>query len=364
MMKALVLSVFPAPYRVDVFKGIGEYYNIALFFERLKDENRNKDWFVNNNDSEFLVLNNKESITKFKDELRNINKYDFVLVYDYSTFTAMKLMLKCIVKKIPYVINCDGAFIKSHKIKAIIKRFFVSKATACLASGEHASLYFLNYGAKEENIYFHKFSALHEEDILKSPVNEIEKESIRKKLGLENKKTVISIGQFIYRKGYDVLLSSWLNVNKDYQLIIIGGGEKNEEYLEFINKNKLTNVIILGFKDKSEVFEYYKASDLFVLPTREDVWGLVINEAMACGLPVITTDRCIAGLELVKDDENGYIVPIEDVEQLSEKISYVLGNDDLCEKMQINNIKKISKYTINNVVKSHISTFEKILGEN
>ena len=50
------------------------------------------------------------------------------------------------------------------------------------------------------------------------------------------------------------------------------------------------------------------ASDLFVLPTREDIWGLVINEAMSFGLPIITTRKCIAGTELITDGENGYLL--------------------------------------------------------
>lgn len=56
------------------------------------------------------------------------------------------------------------------------------------------------------------------------------------------------------------------------------------------------------------------AADIFVHPTREDIWGLVVNEAMAKGLPVITTDRCVAGLELIKNESVGRIVPVENID--------------------------------------------------
>ena len=62
------------------------------------------------------------------------------------------------------------------------------------------------------------------------------------------------------------------------------------------------------------------AADAFVLPTREDIWGLVINEAMAYGLPVVTTDRCNAGLELIKNNVNGYVVHVDDKGELAKKL--------------------------------------------
>ena len=60
-------------------------------------------------------------------------------------------------------------------------------------------------------------------------------------------------------------------------------------------ENDLTNVHFVGFKTKEQLEDYYRAADLFVLPTREDIWGLVVAEAMAYGLGVITTNRCNAG---------------------------------------------------------------------
>ena len=83
--------------------------------------------------------------------------------------------------------------------------------------------------------------------------------------------------------------------------------------------------------------------------------GLVINEAMAYGLPVITTDRCVAGLELVKEGANGYIVPTEDAHSLAEAIEKVLCSD--LRKMGESSLEKIRPYTIENMVKVHIDVF-------
>ena len=63
----------------------------------------------------------------------------------------------------------------------------------------------------------------------------------------------------------------------------------------------------MSFMTKKELADWYQAADLFVMPTREDVWGLVVNEAMAYGLPVISSDMCGAASEMVKNGYNGYI---------------------------------------------------------
>jgi len=95
---------------------------------------------------------------------------------------------------------------------------------------------------------------------------------------------------------------------------------------------------------------------VFVLPTREDIWGLVINEAMAYGLPVITTDRCVAGLELVEDGVNGFIVPVKDVKLLAEKMNELLAADTAA--MGAVSLDKVREYTIEGMVRAHKDIFE------
>ena len=77
---------------------------------------------------------------------------------------------------------------------------------------------------------------------------------------------------------------------------------------------------------------------------------------MAYGLPVITTDRCVAGLELVEDGVNGYIVPVEDSQALTEAIKRAFVSD--CQKMGQASLEKIQPYTIENMAKVHAEIFE------
>ncbi len=100
---------------------------------------------------------------------------------------------------------------------------------------------------------------------------------------------------------------------------------------------------------------------MFVLPTRTDIWGLVINEAMAAGLPIVTTDRCVAGMEMIEDAVNGYIVPVNDDQQLAARCVEILSNEMLSRQMKINNLEKIKDYTVEKMAEVHLRVFERFL---
>ena len=183
-----------------------------------------------------------------------------------------------------------------------------------------------------------------------------EKAALRRELGIPQKRMILAVGQCIPRKGFDILLKAAKDLPEDTALCIVGG-EPTEEYLTLREELGLTQVSFPGFQKKEDLAKYYRAADLFTLPTREDIWGLVVGEAMAYGLPVITTDRCVAGLELVEDGVNGFLVPVEDVEALSEKMRKALQGN--LTEMGTASLRKIRPYTIENMAKAHVEILER-----
>ncbi|MDD6678221.1 MAG: glycosyltransferase family 4 protein, partial [Firmicutes bacterium] len=136
--------------------------------------------------------------------------------------------------------------------------------------------------------------------------------------------------------------------------IYIVGGEADERYINLRQELGLEKTVhFWGFRTRDQLTELYKAADLFCLPTREDIWGLVVNEAMAFGLPVVTTEQCVAGMELVENGVNGCLVPIEDPDALSEGLKKILSSD--LEAMGRASLQKIQGYTIENMVKVHLT---------
>lgn len=369
-MKVLILTTVMAPYRVNLFNELGKKCNLVVCFEQKKDIDRNEKWYQKDNEY-FKSISLKKwdkDIKCVKTDIISVYKEenpDFVVFYEYSTNTAMYFMQYCINKKIPYCINCDGAFINHNFIKDKVKKHFIKHAKACLANGKHAREYFLAYGAKEENIFLHKFTTLFQREIIMRKVSNDEKQTLKSKLKIPYKRVYISVGSFIYRKGYDLLLmAAKLTKSNDTGFIIIGGGEKQKEYEEYIKYNQLDNVQLIGYKDKKEIIEYYDVADIFIFPTREDIWGLVINEAMSRGLPIISTNMCIAAKELVEENKNGKIIRANSIDELVNAIREfnMLSPHDL-EEMGYASIEKNKDYTIENLANSHLEVFEKIYEE-
>lgn len=360
--KILILSVYPAPYRVELFKLLSKEFYINAFFENSVGDNRPLDWFKK--DSYFL-LDTPIGQQEYKEKIRRLKQYDIVAIYDYSTAEGRKLIFSCRLQNVPYVVNSDGVMLTAHGnvIKDKLKRFLLSGASAYLASGKMAKNYFLQLGADEDKIHIHTFSTLHSGDISKCPVGHAEKKLLREKLRLpSDKKLAIAVGRFIPLKRYLELIEVWKTMPDDYILLLIGGGEEEARYKKRIEENHIKNVILEGFHPKQELFEYYKAADVFVHPTSYDVWGLVVNEAMACGLPVIVSDRCVAGLELVQNGENGYLVELGNDVEMCEYVQKICENDEMHNMMAVNALKTIRPYTVDNMADIHINVFKEILG--
>lgn len=367
-MKVLFTTNIPSPYRINFFNELSNYCELTVVCERKLAKNRNKEWLDNKkikfnieflnginigNDGAFCL-----DIIKFlKDE-----SFDIIVIGGYSTPTGMIAIewLKRHRKK--FILNSDGGFIKEEsKLKYKIKKYFISSAKAWLSTGDHTRKYLEHYGADRKNIYNYPFSSINKDDII--DINSIDKKKIKEQIGIKEEKIILSIGRMIYGKGFDILIKAMSEMNQENVGLYIIGGKPIEEYTALVEKLKLKNVHFIDFKQKKELSEFYEMADVFAFPTREDIWGLVVNEAMAAGLPVITTDRCIAGQELIENEINGYIIETNNVQQLKESIEKILNNDQLRILMAKNNIEKIKTYTIENMAIEHIKIFKKIIEE-
>lgn len=357
-MRLLFLTNMLSPYRVAFFDELGKYMDVTVLYtsgtEDVKD--RNREWFEEGQGG-FRGIHLKKTVKLGEDNLclevvKWLKKdYDCVIVGGYAPATSMLAMVCLHLKRIPFYLEIDGGVIREEsRLKYGVKRFLVGLPNRCLSSGHISTEALIHYGAQPKDILEYPFTSLSGKDLLENPPTEEEKKTLRQELGVQEKRMILAVGQFIPRKGFDVLLRSAAGLPEDVGIYIVGG-EPTQEYLQLCQDLRLKHVHFRGFQKKDALDKYFQAADLFVLPTREDIWGLVINEAMAKGLPVITTDNCVAGLELVENGVNGYIVPVDDPEALTEKLTLALSQN--CESLGAAALEKIRPYTLENMAKVH-----------
>lgn len=365
-MRVLFTTNIPSPYRVDFFNELGKACDLTVLYERSDANNRNREWLLSKsvNFKEIFLqgykIGNDSALCPQILNYFDPKRYDIFVIGGYCTPSGILSIIYLKHKNIPFILDFDGGFIKEGKsLRHYLKKYLISSAKWWTSTGPKTTEYLCYYGAKPGNIYNYPFTSLKKEDILQKPIDFKEKQAFRQELNISENKIIMSVGRFAYVKGYDILLKASTQLDKDTGVYIIGG-KVTGEYANMKKKLNLTNVHFVEFKAKNELAKYYKAADLFVLPTREDIWGLVINEAMGYGLPVITTTRCIAGLELIKNGENGYIVPVEDSETLAERCQTIFTDDLLRKKMSEKNLEKIQEYTIENMADRYLQIFKKI----
>lgn len=367
MRRVLFISNIPSPYRMDYFNSLGNLCELTVCFERDSAKNRENSWLSNGAKtfkkiilSGFKIGDDQALCLGVIEIIKN-GHFDVVILGVYSSPTSIVAIEYLRHKNIPCVFSFDGAFLyPESSIKASLKRHLLQGALAYLSPGIKCDEYIKNYCSNSARIIRYPFTSLNVADILAMPKNADEKRKIRKELGVTEDVVVLSVGQFIHRKGMDTLIHATKNFCGNVGVLIVGG-VPTEEYHVLISNESITNVHFVGFKSKDELRKYYSAADVFVLATREDIWGLVINEAMAYGLPVITTDRCQAGLELVRDGYNGYIVKPEETEQLSSVVNELIINPDMRCIFGARSLEIIREYTIERMARSNMSSIDELL---
>lgn len=367
MHRILYITNVLSPYRADFFSEWGRYCNLTVIATQDSAKSRDKKWKPTEFDNyQYIPLHARPfrhddtslSFKLIKYLLHHGKAFDFIIFGVYTDPTEILGILLCQMKGYSYLISDDGGFYTPNMLE--IKRWLLKKSIAYLTTSQLAKNTLEQIGAPSNKITIYPFSSIRSNQI-SSPENRTNEQSLyRKKFNLPDKKMILCVGQFIHRKGIDVLLKSLNDTDFSDVDIYIVGGSPTEEYKFIVKERNLKNIHFCAFMLPDELDAYYKAADCFVLPTREDVWGLVINEAMARGLPVITTDRCLAGQEMVKDGLNGYLVPVEDEVSLREAMLKIMHDDELRKQMSEESIKVAKKYTIETMAKAYQKQIENL----
>ena len=191
---------------------------------------------------------------------------------------------------------------------------------------------------------------------------------LRNKLALNDQPIVLFLGRLHFKKGFDLLIPSFSSVLQqfpDTQLVI--AGPDNYGYLKQIKSwileyNLDQNVQFLGMLDSEEVLKALVDSNVFVLPSYTENFGVAVIEAMACSIPVVVSDQ--VNIHDVVSSYDAGIVTTLSSQQLAKSINYILSNNDIAYRFGQNGRKLVSeKYTWESIVESLTTSYENIISQ-
>ena len=275
----------------------------------------------------------------------------------YSTITELRAIRFLNRNKIPFVLYINGGVVKKENIfKRKFKTKVISSAAKYLSPSKAANDYLIYYGAKEENILNYPYSTFFERDVLKAPLTQEERNAIREKYNLPKGKIFVCASQFIERKNNEQLLRHFKGRNE--HLLLIGSGPLKQSYLDYISQNSMQNVTILDFLTKKPLFEILKSCDVFVTLSKQDIYGHTTTEALANGLPVISSDRVVSSLKLIKNDFNGRLVNLDNDDEIEDAINHITY------ELSANAISVALENTIEKMAEAHKDIFMVLNNEN
>ena len=198
----------------------------------------------------------------------------------------------------------------NSRFKTFLRKLQDKSIAGYLVNGIETKKYLLSLGISEEKIFVGGMSA--DSTGLRTSIKKWsieEKQNFKSKyISSNNGLIFLFTGQMILRKGVNYLLKAWVKHTQLYpddKLVLVGGGVFLERWKK--EYRKYSSIIFEGTVAYDEIFKYYAIADVYILPTIEDNWSLVVPEAMACGLPVATSIYNGCHVELIQDGENGFV---------------------------------------------------------
>jgi glycosyltransferase involved in cell wall biosynthesis len=220
-----------------------------------------------------------------------------------------------------------------------------------LAVGTLNREYYRHYGVSEERI-FHVPNAV-DNDFFRAKAGEARKtrEAFRAELGLQPGRPVILYAsklQAVKRPG-DLLeayrqLGGVASREPAPYLLLVGDGELRPSLEVSARDMGWSSIRFLGFKNQTELPRFYDLADVLVLPSQSETWGLVVNEVMNAGKPVIVSDRVGAAPDLVRDGENGFVAPVGQVGILADRLARLTSDRTLASRMGQESLTRISSW--------------------
>lgn len=314
MYDLVFLTNLSSFYKINLYNEIAKKQKIFVIFMSRYSKDRNEDFFKGEKNFEYIYLD--EGIYEKRDSKKNAfklakiikkMKYKKIVLGGWDSLENWMAWLLSSKKENSIVIESSEFESTNKGLKGILKKIFVSKISLGFASGESQSNLLRNIGYKGE--------------IRKTKgVGIFNYKKINIERSIEEVRKFLYVGRLSPEKNLEQIIRAFNNM-PNLELNIVGYGPLEKELKELAN----SNINFLGKVDNEKLSEVYQNNDTFILPSKSEAWGLVVEEALYNGLPVILSDKVGCHTELIQNGEQGYIYNIELDNDLEMKINKIIN---------------------------------------
>ncbi|MDD6072604.1 MAG: glycosyltransferase family 4 protein [Clostridiales bacterium] len=364
--KVLIITNVPAPYRVDFFYYLQTQipqYEFHILYSSVSDR-IGRQWHTDQDkiiQSHFLK-SRVFTIHNRYDDKQIIFPYgvakilaqlqpDVVVGSEYNP-TILQAVHWCKKNKIPYISWSDGTRYSERNINTLQKlfrKYVVKRAKAFIGSSTRTVENQQYLGASPDKCFLSLLTV------------DIQQYLLRREADEPNHYNLLYVGSLIGRKGLDLLLDSLALTDERISLTIVGEGGEKEGLTQQMERLGLQDrVIFKGFLEGEALKKSYENADVFVLPTREDCFGLVILEAMCASMPVIVSEYADGAVDLVTDGENGYIVDPNNSEEMAKAIDTIFEQTEQLNAMRQASYKRAQGFAFEHVAEGFIAAIDSV----
>lgn len=281
-------------------------------------------------------------------------KYDAVLLHGYNYAVNILALLAAKTQGLPVLMRSEThPGLRRTKWKRWIRDSVLSIGyrfvDGFLAIGTANRAYYRALGVPDGKIFDVPYSVDNDRFIAAAALTPEQRTEVRRKYGLSvDRPVVLYASKFMHRKHPDDVIHAVARLHDKDQaatLFMVGTGEMEQDLRALSNSLNMENVVFGGFINQSELPNVYAASDIFVLPSENEPWGLIVNEVMCAGIPVVVADEVGCVPDLVEDGVNGYHMKAGDVGSLAMALEKLLADRMLRQRMGAASLSIISGWS-------------------
>jgi 1,2-diacylglycerol 3-alpha-glucosyltransferase len=360
--RLVILTEIISPYRIPLFNRLAGEPGVDLHVIFLAETDPGlRQWEVYKKEIKFSY----EVLSSWR---RRVGKYnvllnfglspalktappDLILCGGYNYFASWQALHWARSHRVPFLLWSESNLQDirhGHTLVELLKAEFLNRCSGFVVPGRSAREYLHTQKMDDARIFTAPNAVDNDLFRAATEATRLQPDHWRKELGLPNR-YFLFVGRFVSQKGVFDLLSAYAKLDESTReqvgLVYVGDGTARRELEERATAITGGMVRFAGFVQRDRLTTYYALAEVLILPTYSDPWGLVVNEAMACGLPVIVSQVAGCAADLVKENWNGLLISPGDVPSLTTSMEKIVSSLDARASMGANSARLVSDYS-------------------